>query len=57
MIPAQTLKEILLKSKFVKPEDLDQAEKTALQLNRPLQDILIFKGLISEESLGRLIAE
>ena len=57
MIPAQTLKEILLKSKFVKPEDLDQAEKTALQLNRPLQDILIFKGLISEESLGQLIAE
>lgn len=53
----KTLKEILLQSKFVKEKDLDAALKTAQELNKPLEDILVFRGLISEKALGQLIAE
>lgn len=33
------------------------AVKTAADLNKPVTDILVFRGLISEDALGKLIAE
>ena len=53
----ETLKKILLKSGFITEEDIDKAFKAAKDLNRPISDILLFRGLISEKVLGQLIAD
>src|SRR3989344_1505254 len=57
MLPANTLREIILKSGFVPSEDFDKAVKTSLELGKTPSDVLIYRGLISEEVLGQLIAE
>lgn len=51
------LYESLKKSGFLKPDDLDEAYKAAKELNKTLSDVLIFRGLCSEEVLGQLIAD
>lgn len=56
MLPDQ-LREIILKSGFVKPADFDAAVKSATELGKTLTDVLIYRGLISDEVLGQLIAE
>lgn len=53
----EELKAILLKSGFINEKEIDAAIKVSLQLNRPLSDILIFRGLISDQALSQLIAE
>lgn len=53
----QVLRQILLKSGFVSEKDFDEAAKTAQDLGKPITDILLFKGLINETTLGQLIAE
>jgi len=53
----KTLRQIVLKSGFVSEEEFDQAAKTAGDLNKPITDILLFRGLISEDVLGQLVAE
>jgi type IV pilus assembly protein PilB len=53
----ETLHQILTKSGFVSEEDFDRAAKTAHDLNKPVADILLFRGLINETTLGQLIAE
>lgn len=53
----EKLYQILKESKFIKDEDLDNAYKSSQDMDRPLSDELIFKGLITEESLTQLIAE
>ena len=40
----KTLRKIILKSNFVSEKDFDEAAKTAKELNKPLTDILLFKG-------------
>lgn len=57
MILPATLRQILTDSGFVSAVDFDTALKTADELNQPVTDILVFKGLISEDALGKLIAE
>ncbi len=57
MLLPQTLQEILLKSGFVSVADFSKALKTAENLSQPITDILVFQGLISEDALGKLIAE
>ncbi len=57
MLSAQTLAHILLNSGFVSQADFALAQKTAEELNKPLADILVFRGVISEDALGKLIAE
>lgn len=49
--------EILKKSKFIKLEDLESAYQASKEQDRPLSDLLIFRGLISEEALGQLVAD
>jgi type IV pilus assembly protein PilB len=57
MILPATLKTIILNSGFIKPDELASAEKTAADLGKPLADILIFRVLITDDMLGKLIAE
>lgn len=52
-----TLREILLKSGLVSKNDFEEAVKTAQDLDKPITDILLFRGLINENALGELIAE
>jgi type IV pilus assembly protein PilB len=53
----EKLKEIVLKAGFISEEDFNKAAKAAEELGKPLEDLLVFRGLIKEESLGQLIAE
>lgn len=56
-IAPDTLKEILVKSGFISQDDFTDAEKAATQLGRDIEDVLIFRGLISEDVIGKLISE
>ena len=51
------LKQILIKSGFVSEKDFDEAAQAAFDVGKPVEDILIFRGLVSEDVLGKLIAE
>lgn len=53
----ETLGDILTKSGFITTEDFLSAKKAALELNQSITDVLVFRGLISEDALGKLIAE
>lgn len=55
--PNEKLRKILIDSGFVTESEFDEADHTSQVLQRPVADILIFKGVISEEALGQLIAE
>lgn len=57
MILPEQLRDIILKSGFITPSDFDGAVKTSQELGKSLTDILIYRGLISEDVLGQLIAE
>src|SRR3989344_8650601 len=57
MILPEILRQIILKSGFVASGDFDGAVKTAQELGKDLTDVLIYRGLISEDILGKLIAE
>lgn len=57
MILPDTLRQIILKSGFITPQDFDAAVKSADELGKTLTDVLIYRGLVSEEVLGQLIAE
>lgn len=51
------LREVLVGSGFVTSKDFQLADKSAQELNTDISDILIFRGAISEQALGQLIAE
>ncbi|MFC1727010.1 GspE/PulE family protein [Patescibacteria group bacterium] len=53
----EKLKEIVVSKGFVSSNEFEEAAKVAKEVGRPLEDILIFRGLINEQSLGQLIAE
>lgn len=57
MILPKELREIILKSGFIKSEEFDAAVKSSEELGKDIADVLIYQGLISEEILGKLIAE
>lgn len=57
MILPDKLREIILKSGFISSADFDAALKTAEELGKTPTDVLIYRGLVSEEVLGQLIAE
>ncbi len=57
MIQAAQLREIILKSGFVSPEDFDNAKKSSDELGKDLSGILISRGLVSEDVLGQIIGE
>jgi type IV pilus assembly protein PilB len=55
-LPA-ALEQILVSSGYVTHEQYQSALKTAQDLDKPIIDILLFRSLITEEALGKLIAE
>lgn len=57
MILPEQLREIILKSGFVSEKDFETAVKTAEELGKSVADVLIYRGIISDEVLAQLIAE
>ncbi len=57
MLLPDILQQILSQAGFITKTDFDAAVKTAADLKKPVTDILVFRGLISEDALGKLIAE
>jgi type IV pilus assembly protein PilB len=51
------LYKILKESKFIKEAALEAAYKSSKDMARSLADVLLFRGLISEESLTQLMAD
>jgi type IV pilus assembly protein PilB len=57
LISPEKLKKILVGSGYVTETDFDDALKSAGDQGRDISDVLIFRGLVSEDSLGKLISE
>jgi len=51
------LKKILVGSGYITEPDFDNAVQSATDLGKDVSDILIFRGLISEDALGKLISQ
>jgi type IV pilus assembly protein PilB len=51
------LKKILVDSDLVSKGDFNLAEKESKARNKPVEEIIIEKGLVSDEELGKLIAD
>ena len=56
-LPNETIQKIVKASGFVDKKKLDEVAKSANELNKPLTEVLIFKGLLSEDALGQLAAD
>lgn len=56
-IPADSLRQFLVSSGFITEKDFNDALQAALDSGKKIEDVLVFRGLISEEGLGKLIAE
>jgi type IV pilus assembly protein PilB len=57
MILPDELRDILTKTGFVAESDFNAALKSAEDMKLPITDVLVFRGLISDDALGKLIAE
>ncbi len=57
LISPEKLKKILVGSGYVTEADFDDAFKSSQDQGRDISDVLIFRGLVSEDSLGKLISE
>jgi type IV pilus assembly protein PilB len=51
------LKKILVDSDLVSKGDFNLAEKESKARNKPIEEIILEKGLVSDEELGKLIAD
>ena len=56
-LPNEKLKEILVGSKFIDEREYDDAATSAVDVGKSTEDILIFRGLISEDALAKLVSE
>src|SRR3989304_8791848 len=56
-LPIETLKQIVVGSGFVTERDFDEAVQSSSDLGRKVEDGLVFRGLISEDALSKLVAE
>jgi len=54
---SEVLKKIIVGSGFVQETEFDEASKTASELGKEVVDILIFRGLVNEETVGKLISD
>lgn len=57
MLTTDELKKVLTTSGFVNEADFNSALEAATDVQKPVTDILVFRGLISDDALGKLIAE
>jgi type IV pilus assembly protein PilB len=53
----ETLKQILVGSGFIPESEYNAALKNASDLGKDIKDVLIFRGLINEKTLGELISK
>ncbi len=51
------LKKIIVGSGFIQEKDYDATAKTAVELEKDVLDLLVFRGLINEETISKLIAD
>ncbi|MDP3982470.1 MAG: GspE/PulE family protein [bacterium] len=56
-LPDKLIKEIVEESKYVDKDKLAAAALSSFELRKPLSETLVFKGLLSDEILGKLVAE
>lgn len=56
-ITEELLKKVLVKTKAVSPKDFDLAREAARVESRALENVLVEKGLVSDEQLGQLLAD
>lgn len=56
-LPKETLKQILVGSGFVTEQGYEEAAQSAEELEKSIEDILIFRGLITPSAYSQLIAE
>ena len=56
-ITTENLKKIFVTSGYISEEEFDGAVKSASDLGKDIADVLIFRGLIKEEALSKLISE
>ena len=56
IISNDELKKLVLKSGLVDPIEFQQAEKSATDLNKPLTEVLIERGVLLEKFLGQIVA-
>ena len=56
-LPIQSLKQILVASGYVTEKDFDEAAESSKDLGKKVENVLVFRGLISEENFGKLVAE
>ena len=53
----EILKQIIVGSGFVEEGEYDDAYQSAVDMGRSVQDFLVFRGLVSSETLSKLIAD
>jgi len=53
----EQLYEVLKGSNLIEKDALEEAFKASQEMDRPFADVLVFRGLISEDALGQLTAE
>jgi len=51
------LKDVLVKSGIVSEKDFDDAANSAAFLGKPIEEVLVFRGLITEDAIAKLISE
>jgi type IV pilus assembly protein PilB len=56
-LKAADLKKILVDSGYVSESDFESASKASSELGKDVSDILAFRGLINEETIGSLISK
>jgi type IV pilus assembly protein PilB len=56
-LPSDVLKKIIVGSGFVTEQEFDDAAKSGTELEKNPLDLLIFRGLINEDTVGKLIAD
>lgn len=56
-IAPETLKKIIVGSGFVQESDFDSAVKASQELGKDILDVIIFRGLINEDTVGKLLAD
>ncbi|MFQ6083756.1 MAG: GspE/PulE family protein [Candidatus Aminicenantia bacterium] len=56
-LSTEKLKEVLVEPGFITEADFKSAQKEAEEENKPLKEVLLEKDLITDENLGRVIAE
>lgn len=56
-ISESSLKRLLLGPELISQKDFSLAQKTAKEKNQPLLEVILDRGLVSDEDLGKLLAD